>query len=165
MKGNHLGPRSISWCLVCQCTNFQINQIWSWLEKSTKKSFDHTNSILSFALLPYFKIQLQMILDKIKSSLLLLSSSDWILETLMMKVLWKSFLGLVGSFLLLFFDVPRFLISAILALSKNQTLVGNLELRNALWYGRYFCPYCAYISLSLPPGCTALVNFISMQVR
>ena len=73
-----------------------------------------------------------MILDKIKSSLLLLSSSDWILETLMMKVLWKSFLGLVGSFLLLFFDVPRFLISAILALSKNQTLVGNLELRNAL---------------------------------
>ena len=73
-----------------------------------------------------------MILDKIKSSLLLLSSSDWILETLMMKVLWKIFLGLVGSFLLLFFDVPRFLISAILALSKNQTLVGNLELRNAL---------------------------------
>ena len=73
-----------------------------------------------------------MILDKIKSSLLLLSSSDWILETLMMKVLWKSFLGLVGSFLLLFFDVPRFLISAILALSKNQTLVGNLELRIAL---------------------------------
>ena len=70
-----------------------------------------------------------MILDKIKSSLLLLSSSDWILETLMMKVLWKSFLGLVGSFLLLFFDVPRFLISA---LSKNQTLVGNLELSNAL---------------------------------
>ena len=36
MKENHLGPRSISWYLVCQCTNFQINQIWSWLEKSTK---------------------------------------------------------------------------------------------------------------------------------